>query len=84
MTVHFEQRGYIGLITIDRPERRGAMNEEAYEQLAAHWRTVVNTPSVRVAVITGVQDSYCRGGRFKGVHPEGCEEGPRQVGRSKS
>ncbi len=70
MTVHFEQRDHIGLITIDRPERRGAMNEEAYSELAAHWRTVVRTPSIRVAVITGVQDSYCAGADLKEFIPK--------------
>lgn len=70
MSVHFEQRGHIALVTIDRPERRGAMNEEAYSELAAHWRTVVRTPSIRVAVITGVQDSYCAGADLKEFIPK--------------
>jgi enoyl-CoA hydratase/carnithine racemase len=70
MSVHFEQRGHVGLVTIDRPERRGAMNEEAYSELAAHWRTVVRTPSIRVAVITGVQDSYCAGADLKEFIPK--------------
>jgi enoyl-CoA hydratase len=70
MTVHFEQRDHIGLITIDRPERRGAMNNEAYSQLASHWRTVIRTPAIRVAVITGVQDSYCAGADLKELIPE--------------
>jgi enoyl-CoA hydratase len=69
MTVHFDQRGHIGLITIDRPERRGAMNEEAYTQLAGHWRTVARTPSIRVAVLTGVKDSYCAGADLKEFIP---------------
>jgi enoyl-CoA hydratase len=70
MAVHFEQRGNIGLVTIDRPERRGAMNEEAYAELAQHWRTVVRTPSIRVAVVTGVQDSYCAGADLKEFIPK--------------
>jgi enoyl-CoA hydratase len=70
MTVPFAQRGHIGLVTIDRPERRGAMNTEAYSQLADHWRTVIRTPTIRVAVITGVQDSYCAGADLKEFIPE--------------
>jgi enoyl-CoA hydratase len=69
MTVHFDQRGSIGLVTIDRPERRGAMNEEAYSELAAHWRTIATTPAIRVAVITGVRDSYCAGADLKEFIP---------------
>lgn len=61
MTVHYEERGHTALVTIDRPERRGAMDREAYAQLAAAWKRVLDTPAIRVAVITGVQDSYCAG-----------------------
>lgn len=68
--MHYEQRGHIGLITIDRPERRGAMNNEAYTQLANAWRTVAATRSVRAAVITGVGDSYCAGADLKELIPE--------------
>ena len=38
MTVHYEERGHVALITIDRPERRGAMNFASYSQLADGWR----------------------------------------------
>ncbi len=61
MTVHYEQRGHVGLITIDRPERMGALNGEGYAELAQAWRTIEATGSVRVAVVTGVGDSYCAG-----------------------
>jgi enoyl-CoA hydratase len=70
MTIHYEQRGHVALVTIDRPERRGAMNNESYSQLAAAWRTAATTKSVRVAVITGVGDSYCAGADLKELIPE--------------
>ncbi len=70
MTIHYEQRGYVALVTIDRPERRGAMNNEAYTQLADAWRKVAKTKTVRVAVITGVGDSYCSGADLKELIPE--------------
>jgi enoyl-CoA hydratase len=74
VAIHFEQNGNIGLITIDRPERRGAMNEEAYDDLAAAWRKIITTPAIRVAVITGVQDSYCAGADLKEFIPKVAEE----------
>jgi enoyl-CoA hydratase len=70
VTIHYEQRDHIALITIDRPETRGAMNNEAYSQLASAWRTIASTKSVRVAVITGVGDSYCAGADLKELIPE--------------
>jgi enoyl-CoA hydratase len=74
LTIHFEQDGHIALVTIDRPERRGAMNQEAYEQLADAWRRVIATPEIRVAVLTGVQDSYCAGADLKEFIPRVAEE----------
>ena len=61
MTVHYEERGHVALITIDRPERRGAMNLQSYLQLADGWRQAAANPEIRAAVITGVGDSYCAG-----------------------
>lgn len=73
MTVHYEERGHVALITIDRPERRGAMNLEAYSQLAGHWRKAAATPEVRAVVITGVGDSYCAGADLKEFIPKVAE-----------
>lgn len=69
MTVHYEQRGHVALVTIDRPERRGAMNLESYQQLAQGWRNAAGDASVRVVVITGVGDSYCAGADLKEFIP---------------
>lgn len=69
MTVHYEERGHVALITIDRPERRGAMNLESYQQLAEGWRTAAAAPTVRAVVITGVGDSYCAGADLKEFIP---------------
>ncbi|MCB2074128.1 MAG: enoyl-CoA hydratase/isomerase family protein [Novosphingobium sp.] len=69
MTVHYQERGHVALITIDRPERRGAMNLESYQQLAEGWRTAAAAPTVRAVVITGVGDSYCAGADLKEFIP---------------
>jgi enoyl-CoA hydratase len=69
MTVHYQERGHIALITIDRPERRGAMNFESYVQLANGWRTAAANSAIRAVVITGVGDSYCAGADLKEFIP---------------
>ena len=61
MPVHVEQRGHIAVITIGRPEKRGALNAEGYKALAAAWRMIAATPSIRVAVVTGTDTSFCAG-----------------------
>jgi enoyl-CoA hydratase len=70
MTIHYEERGHIALIVIDRPERRGAMDAASYAQLAAAWKAVLRSAQIRVAVITGVQDSYCAGADLQDFIPE--------------
>ncbi len=61
MSVVFEQRGHIGLVTIGRPEKRGALNAAGYKALADAWRTIAATPTVRVAMVTGTGNSFCAG-----------------------
>jgi enoyl-CoA hydratase len=61
MAITYQQRDYIALITIGRPEKRGALNAAGYAALAEAWRTVAATPSVRVAVVTGTGSSFCAG-----------------------
>ena len=41
--IHFEQRGFVGLATIDRQERRNALNGELCDELRAAPR--VRTPT---------------------------------------
>jgi len=61
MPVHYDEQDHIALITIGRPEKRGALNAEGYRLLAEAWDRVAATPSVRVAVLTGTGDSFCAG-----------------------
>lgn len=79
MTVHYEERGHVALITIDRPERRGAMNFESYSQLAGGWRKAAANPEVRVVVITGVGESYCAGADLKELIPKVAENARAQA-----
>lgn len=84
MTVHYEERGHVALITIDRPERRGAMNLASYRQLAEGWRRAAATPEVRAVVITGVGDSYCAGADLKEFIPmvaEGARDRAKEGAR---
>lgn len=46
----------VALITINRPEKRNAMDAEHYQGLSEAWQRVRDDPAVRVAVITGAGD----------------------------
>ena len=51
--VEFEQRGHVGLITINRPEVLNALNLEVIEQLDDILLRAESQEDVHVIVITG-------------------------------
>jgi enoyl-CoA hydratase len=62
--IHLDDRGPVALITIDRQDRRNALDHEALEQLLdAHARSA----SARVLVLTGAGGHFCAGADLSGV-----------------
>ena len=62
MAVHVEARGdgdAIRLVTLDRPERRNALDHETLEHLLASVRDA--PPSMRALVLTGAGGHFCAG-----------------------
>jgi enoyl-CoA hydratase len=57
--IRWEVRGRVGVATIDRPERRNALNAELCLQLLGHLESA---PDLRAAVVTGAGDrAFCAG-----------------------
>jgi enoyl-CoA hydratase len=50
------------LITLDRPEKYNAADEQMHAELARVWREVSADPQTRVAVITGAGEAFSAGG----------------------
>jgi enoyl-CoA hydratase len=69
MGVRYSAQNAIATIVIDRPEARNAMDQAAYTQLAGYWRRIRDDGSIRVAVITGVGQSFCAGADLKTLIP---------------
>jgi enoyl-CoA hydratase len=64
VVIHLDDRGPVALITIDRPQRRNALDHEALEQLLdAHARSA----SARAVVLTGADGHFCAGADLTGV-----------------
>ena len=56
----------IALITINRPDKRNALDPEHYAALSQAWQRVRDDPAIRVAVITGAGDkSFSAGADLK-------------------
>ncbi len=67
MSIDFElDADGIALITINRPERRNALDAEHYAGISAAWIRVRDDPAVRAAIITGAGDkAFCAGADIK-------------------
>lgn len=66
MKVQYEVTDGVALITINRPERMNAMDQETYDALSDAWIKVRDDSDVRSAVITGAGDkSFTAGADLK-------------------
>src|ERR671931_2397605 len=69
MPIHVAKDGGVWTITINRPERRNALDMPHFQQLARAWVDFRDDPQARVAIITGVGDSFCVGADLKSFVP---------------
>ena len=56
--IHFELRGQVAVATIDRQERRNALNGELCDELRGHLE---ESTDARAVVITGAGTAFCSG-----------------------
>jgi E-phenylitaconyl-CoA hydratase len=72
MSIDFDMvENGIALITINRPEKRNALDEEHYEGLSQAWQRVRDDSEIRVAIITGAGDkAFSAGADLKTFIPK--------------
>lgn len=61
----YESDGGAVTITINRPERRNALNQDTVHELISALARVNTDPAARVLVITGAGDAFCAGADLK-------------------
>src|SRR5262245_25241970 len=61
---HFlwRQEGRIGVITLNRPDRKNPLTFESYAELRDLFRALTKTDDVRAIVLTGSGGNFCSGG----------------------
>lgn len=59
--IRSEQHGAVAVVTIDRPERRNALDDEHDSALEETLRQAAVAPAVRVIVLTGTRTAFCSG-----------------------
>lgn len=74
-TVKSERRGALYLVTIDRPARRNAVDEQTAAALAQTFRAFDADPELAVAILTGAGNTFCSGFDLKAV--ASLEHSPR-------
>ena len=65
MTVTFKAEDGIAIVTIDRPERRNAVDAATAQHLAAAFRQFDQDPNLDVAILTGKGEHFCAGADLK-------------------
>jgi len=79
--VSYDRRGSAAVLTIEREERRNAVDGPTAELLADGYRRFVDDPEARVLVLTGAGDlAFCAGADLKAIETLGprleLDEGP--------
>jgi enoyl-CoA hydratase/carnithine racemase len=52
---------HVATITLNRPERRNALNYRAYDELEQSFRAAAADPEVRCVIVTGADPAFCSG-----------------------
>src|SRR5690606_15745102 len=78
-TVRYETDGAIAVVTIDRPERRNAVDRATAAALADAFRRFDADESLAVGVLTGAGGAFCAGADLKAV-AEGQGNAVREEG----
>ncbi|MEV8195371.1 MULTISPECIES: enoyl-CoA hydratase/isomerase family protein [Rhodococcus] len=73
-TVLTEDRGPIRIVTLNRPERRNAIDLVLRVELADAFEAASDAPNVRVVVLTGAGGAFCSGGDISTMRRMGPDE----------
>jgi enoyl-CoA hydratase/carnithine racemase len=59
--VRYAIEAQVATITLNRPERRNALNYRAYDELEQAFRAASADPDVRCVIVTGADPAFCSG-----------------------
>lgn len=73
----FEKKDHIARITLNRPEKMNALNEEMFDEIAAAVADLAEDDDSRVVILTGAGRAFCAGADLR-------QEGGEQVLREQN
>jgi enoyl-CoA hydratase/carnithine racemase len=59
--VRYAVADHVATLTLNRPERRNALNYAAYDELERGFRAAQADPAVRCVIVTGADPAFCSG-----------------------
>lgn len=59
---NWQRAGRVGVITLNRPERKNPLTFDSYAELRDLFRTLVSVADIRAIVLTGAGGNFCSGG----------------------
>jgi methylglutaconyl-CoA hydratase len=59
--IKFETKDEIGILTLNRPEKRNALHPELVKQMKSKLKEVEKDKSIRILIITGEGKAFCAG-----------------------
>ena len=69
-TVEYEKKGHIAYVTLNRPDKLNAMNQQVHDELAWIWADVRDDPTLRVAILSGNGRCFSAGADLSGGAPD--------------
>ena len=77
MSVSFETRGAVAILSIDRPDRKNAVDRATAASLLAGYQRFEKDDALRVLVVTGSGGTFCAGADLKAFDNDvDAREGP--------
>ena len=70
-TIRLDRSDGIATITLDRPEKKNAINAVMWDELLETFRAIADNDEDRVVVITGAGGAFCSGADLSGGNPTG-------------
>jgi enoyl-CoA hydratase len=67
MSVHTRIEGEVFIITIDRPERKNAVDGPTAKALSAAFREAESNSACKVTILTGANNTFCAGADLKAI-----------------
>ena len=75
MSVEYDRRGSVAVVTIDRPNRRNAVDDATAEELGDAWDRFDGDDDALVGILTGSEGTFSAGADLEAMDLEDRPKG---------